>query len=205
MSAGKTYLVLYNAASAAGWLQVLRETLACYAAGKTPSALWRRVGPNLRVVQTLALLEIVHAMMKLVKSPVQSTVLQVLSRVLVLWGYTNQHLEAQSNWALYLMVASWATVEVPRYSFYAANLLGMCPYWLLWLRYSLFAVLYPTGISGELLQLWSVLKAKLENPRKEVADKIFIALTVLGIAAYLPGSPFMYKHMMAQRTKALAA
>lgn len=45
---------------------------------------------------------------------------------------------------------SWALVEVPRYAFYAMNLLGSVPYPLFWLRYSLFAILYPTGITGEL-------------------------------------------------------
>jgi very-long-chain (3R)-3-hydroxyacyl-CoA dehydratase len=205
MSATRNYLVLFNAASAAGWLHVLKEALACYSAGKPPSSAWRRVGPSLRVVQTLALMEVLHAVLKLVKSPVQSTALQVLSRLVVLWGYTNQSAAAQSDWSLYLLVISWATVEVPRYSFYAANLFGMAPYWLLWLRYSLFAVLYPTGISGELLQIWSVLREKLAATKKDVKDMLFIAVTLVAAAAYIPGSPFMYRHMLTQRHKALAS
>ena len=45
-------------------------------------------------------------------------------------------------------------IEVPRYAFYLNGLLGpggqtgiLFP--IFWLRYSLFAILYPTGISGE--------------------------------------------------------
>jgi very-long-chain (3R)-3-hydroxyacyl-CoA dehydratase len=49
-----------------------------------------------------------------------------------------------------LAVTSWSLVEVPRYLFYALNIFNAVPYPLLWLRYSLFAVLYPTGITGEL-------------------------------------------------------
>ena len=56
------------------------------------------------------------------------------------------------------MVAAWACVEVPRYLFYAVNLFASGPHKipmpLFWLRYTLFVVLYPAGISGELLQMW---------------------------------------------------
>ena len=217
MSATQTYLAVYNAASAVGWLKILSDMLSSAASGKSPASAWRRVGPSLRVVQTMAVLEILHSMLKLVKSPVLSTALQVLSRLIVLWGYTNQSKSAQSHWSLYLLVISWATVEVPRYTFYAANLYGAAPYWLLWLRYSLFAVLYPTGISGELLQIWARLREMIagggasdrrsscESGGSDVPRKALIALTIFVLLSYIPGSPFMYKHMITQRTKALTA
>lgn len=45
---------------------------------------------------------------------------------------------------------SWACVEVPRYTFYAVNLfVDVVPLPLFFLRYNLFMVLYPSGISGE--------------------------------------------------------
>ena len=47
------------------------------------------------------------------------------------------------------MVLAWSVTEVIRYSTYATNLLGFQPYVLLWLRYSLFWVLYPIGASSE--------------------------------------------------------
>ena len=53
------------------------------------------------------------------------------------------------------MILSWALVEAPRYLFYVTAIVTGdatkgTPYPLFWLRYSLFAVLYPSGISGEL-------------------------------------------------------
>ena len=62
---------------------------------------------------------------------------------------------------------AWGLVEVPRYLFYAINLytevcrnfqwtlryncgIHQVPYPLKWLRYSLFYVLYPMGITGAL-------------------------------------------------------
>ena len=47
------------------------------------------------------------------------------------------------------MVLSWALTEVIRYTFYAASLVGWGFAPLLWLRYSTFFVLYPTGAGSE--------------------------------------------------------
>ena len=59
--------------------------------------------------------------------------------------------EVTDNYFLYLTCASWSLVEVPRYLFYTMNLSGLgIPYVIFWLRYSLFGILYPTGITGEL-------------------------------------------------------
>ena len=53
------------------------------------------------------------------------------------------------------MVASWSAIEIVRYVFYAFKLASdkSMPYPLFWLRYSLFMVLYPSGITGEILQI----------------------------------------------------
>src|SRR5260221_11074648 len=47
------------------------------------------------------------------------------------------------------MVLSWALTEVIRYSCYAASLIGWEFAPLLWLRYSTFFALYPTGAGSE--------------------------------------------------------
>lgn len=70
---------------------------------------------------------------------------------MVLWGMVHVAPPSQVQMGFALMVASWSLVEVPRYAFYIVKLLGgdeAMPYWLKWLRYSLFIVLYPTGITG---------------------------------------------------------
>ena len=66
------------------------------------------------------------------------------------------------------MVASWAVIEIVRYLFYAAKLVSdnpeAMPYPLFWLRYSLFMVLYPSGISGEVLQIITAFGAPDATP-----------------------------------------
>jgi very-long-chain (3R)-3-hydroxyacyl-CoA dehydratase len=104
----------------------------------------------LKAVQTAAVLEVVHSAIGFVRSPVGTTFMQVFSRVWTLWAVMHISVEAQTSVFFTLACTSWALVEVPRYLFYALNIIDALPYPLFWLRYSLFAVLYPTGITGEL-------------------------------------------------------
>lgn len=95
-------------------------------------------------------MEIVHSMVGFVRSPVFTTFLQgatflssmllsslvtVFSRVWVLWAVMYVAPPAQTHFFTVLCITSWACVEVPRYLFYALNLLGEVPYPIFWLRY----------------------------------------------------------------------
>ena len=55
------------------------------------------------------------------------------------------------------MVFSWSFTEVIRYVYYALNLLGHEPYPLLWIRYTTFYLLYPSGASSEAFLMFSTL------------------------------------------------
>lgn len=61
----------------------------------------------------------------------------------------NTSAASHDHWSVWLVVLSWSLVEVPRYIFYALNLYTekvLFP--VFFLRYNLFAVLYPSGITG---------------------------------------------------------
>lgn len=47
-----------------------------------------RVGPIIRIVQTGALLEVLHVLLGMVRSPLVTTSMQVASRVYLVWGIT---------------------------------------------------------------------------------------------------------------------
>lgn len=55
------------------------------------------------------------------------------------------------------MVLSWSLTEVIRYEYYACSLVGTEPFPLLWLRYTTFYVLYPTGAGSEAALVFSTL------------------------------------------------
>ena len=103
------------------------------------------------------------------------------------------------------MMLSWASVEVPRYAFYVAALITgdatkKTPYPLFWLRYSLFAVLYPSGITGELTVFLAAAKDEAFGGQMPVAA--FVYGTLLP-TVYFFGSPFMIANMAGNRTSAM--
>lgn len=78
------YLLAFNAISGAGWAYVLYITvttvLAAHGAGAdwehVARATWDAVSLPLKIVQTMAAMEIVHAAVGFVRSPLGSTLMQ---------------------------------------------------------------------------------------------------------------------------------
>ena len=196
------YLISYNVVSALLWGAILIEGILHLARGAKPNEFWDAVGHRLMFVQHLALLEIVHSAIGLVGSPLIPTFIQVMSRVFVLDVFTYPAPECHSDFSLYLMVISWSCVEVPRYSFYAAQVFGgekNVPYFLFFLRYSLFMMLYPTGISGEILQ---EIASYPYYERMKMPYMIRFSHVVIGLV-YLPLGPFMIWNMWMMRKRAM--
>lgn len=220
MSLRSAYLVAYNLVCCVGWSFVLFE---CILSIQQKSDLWNNVHLILLCTQSLAILEIVHAMVKLVKSPVISTAMQVASRLFCLWGIVYLVPETRHFWGFTMMVTSWALVEVPRYLFYAINILTKVPSSLFFLRYHLFMVLYPTGVAGIapndyskftysiLGEVSCMVMALLSTTTNLYGIYLPNALNVtlslpliikVVLMVYVPGLPVMYSHMLVQRKKA---
>ena len=162
LSLVQMYLLAYNAACMAGWAYVLFLASSTIVSARPASlaalaavlkTVWGAVAEPLSFVQWAMCLEVVHAAVGFVPSPVFTTFLQVLSRIVVLVVAQSVR-DAQVDWPAGLLVAAWSLVEVPRYAFYVNSLVAKSPvYPLFWLRYTLFVVLYPAGITGEWLTM----------------------------------------------------
>jgi very-long-chain (3R)-3-hydroxyacyl-CoA dehydratase len=128
----------------------------------------------------------VHAIVRLVPSPVGTTALQVF--VAPAAGQRGLFLPvAQRTGSRKLMFGAWALVEVVRYSYYALQLVGApIPFAFTWLRYSIFLFDYPLGVSGELGTLYVSIDALAA-----VHPALFYA-TIAIMLSYLPGLPIMY-------------
>ncbi len=106
---------------------------------------------------------------------------------------------------------SWSLVEVPRYAFYALSLVSTPSYFSKFVRYSLFLILYPSGISGEVLSILSALPfiAHTKIFAYPMPNKINFAFDYTTfcyfiLATYIPGSYIMYNYMLVQRKKQLS-
>jgi len=203
----KLYLFLYNFVQFLGWSYILFLLVQHYASGGSYETVWEKIRAPLIIFQNAAAIEVLHALIGLVRSPVPTTLMQVLSRV-ALTAVAYLVPQVQTHWGVTLMVGSWAAVEVVRYLYFAVNQYTKeLPYALLWLRYSLFMILYPSGITGELLVLYNSL-SYFESTGLEMFHiggfglKIYY-VAIFGLFTYVPGGPYMYYHMLKQRSKYL--
>ncbi|KAI4279310.1 MAG: hypothetical protein LQ337_000341 [Flavoplaca oasis] len=188
----KEYLTAYNAICALLWLSVFGRTVVILPITGVESV-YEAAGDFTKWTQTVAILEILHSAFGLVRSPLPTTILQVASRIVLVWAVVNQFPAATSTSPFYSsMLIAWSATEVVRYSYFVLNLRGSVPALMTWLRYNMFYVLYPIGITSEAVLVWKASEAARE-PWK------FVGWGVLGL--YLPGSYVLYTYMIAQRRK----
>ena len=134
------------------------------------------------------------------------------SRLGVLWLPINYIPECQTSPGLTIMLFAWCLTEIVRYSYYAFNLVNINVGIITWLRYTLFIVLYPMGVSGELWCYISSLPylATSKFQRMELPNALNFTfspyvITIMILLFYIPGFPPLYFHMFAQRKKVLGA
>lgn len=107
-----------------------------------------------------------------------------------------------------LALLAWSITEIIRYSYYTLNIINSVPYILIWLRYTTFIILYPIGVTGELLCFyWAQDYAKktgvwsIELPNKYNDTFSYYYFLWIVMLLYIPLFPQMYLHMFAQRRK----
>ncbi|KAH7910590.1 PTPLA-domain-containing protein [Hygrophoropsis aurantiaca] len=153
-------------------------------------------------VQSLAILEVVHVLLGLVRSPLPTTLMQVSSRLFCVWAIVVRYPATHTNPIYTTMISAWALTEVPRYMFYMISLMGVePPKALVWLRYSTFYILYPLGASSEAFLMLSTIPEWANNAWVSWAPEDYVRAGLFCI--WWPGLYAMYSHMMQQRRKVL--
>lgn len=152
------------------------------------------VAPNLTqylnkyyiIIQSIMFLDIIHAILKLVRGNIFATILQVGSRIYVVWMIVREQTEGPNIWN-YLMYTAWSLAEIIRYQYYIRKPSeGL----LLFLRYNAFIILYPIGIlTGELPLIYQNYQAT-----KNIVNLVIMFL-------YIPFFPYLYIHMLSLRKK----
>ena len=202
--AKERYLLAYNAVEAAGWCAALVCGVAAWArhgTATTGAVLWDALRVPVAASQLLMVLDVAHAAAGLVRSSPVSAALQVASRVLVVAVLLLNPAAHTTAAGLALIHAAWCPTEVLRYAYYILKSVGASvPRAVTWLRYSTFFVLYPLGIAGEL----AILHASLAHYNAHAHLAWLRWFTFAVFVVYVPGSVFLYTHMMAQRAKVLA-
>ncbi|XP_024612277.1 very-long-chain (3R)-3-hydroxyacyl-CoA dehydratase 2 isoform X3 [Neophocaena asiaeorientalis asiaeorientalis] len=193
------------------WLVIAVGLVRAYLAKGSYHSLYYSIEKPLKFFQTGALLEILHCAVGIVPSSVVLTSFQVMSRVFLIWAVTHSVKEVQSEDSVLLFVIAWTITEIIRYSFYTFSLLNHLPYLIKWARYTLFIVLYPMGVSGELLTIYAALPFVRQSglysislPNKYNFSFDYYAFLILIMISYIPIFPQLYFHMIHQRRKVLS-
>ncbi|CAA0807633.1 Very-long-chain (3R)-3-hydroxyacyl-CoA dehydratase PASTICCINO 2 [Striga hermonthica] len=207
----RIYLALYNWILFLGWSHVLYLAVSTLRSSG-PHSVYAAVETPLLLAQSAALVEILHSLAGIVRSPVTATLPQVASRLYVTWGILYSFPETRTHFLVGSVVVSWSITEIIRYSFFGLKeTFGFAPSLLLWLRYSTFLLLYPAGIASEVGLIYNALpymrrsgkySVRMPNKWNFSFDYYYNALLVLGF--YVPGSPHLYGYMLGQRKKALS-
>jgi very-long-chain (3R)-3-hydroxyacyl-CoA dehydratase len=175
--------IAYNALSALLWAGVLVRTLLLLPI-VGPTEIHASVGTYTKWVQTLAILEVFHIALGLIKASLPTTVIQVSSRLLLVWGVCNQFSAPQHSAAYASMLIAWGITEVCRYTYYVVNLSsanGGAGGILNWLRYNTFFVLYPLGAGSE---AWCIFRGLPEA--YNISQAYYWCLVAI-LATYAPG------------------
>ncbi|EEB10892.1 ptpla domain protein, putative [Pediculus humanus corporis] len=209
----KFYLLLYNILQTLGWSYLLYNIVGYYLSDKKnlPSKdLWSNVKLVVCIFQNAAALEIIHAAIGIVPSNVLITTFQVLSRLMVVNGVLLATPTGPQSPGLPLCLIAWAVTEIIRYLFYTLNLIGKIPYILVWSRYTFFIILYPLGVTGELLCFYwaqayvsehKIFTAELPNYWNFTFSYNYLLISIMLL--YIPLFPQMYLHMFSQRRKVI--
>lgn len=81
-------------------------------------------------------MKLIWVILGIIKSPVSTTALQVVTRTIQVWmvWYSFPASTASSH-AYVALVIAWAIADGIRYFYLALNMHGKAPSWLIWLRY----------------------------------------------------------------------
>ncbi|PKA63255.1 Very-long-chain (3R)-3-hydroxyacyl-[acyl-carrier protein] dehydratase PASTICCINO 2B [Apostasia shenzhenica] len=175
--ASKLYLLFYNLLQCLGWSLALVSLLRVLFTTLSVRGAYAAAGDLICFLQSVSFLEVVHSALGLIRSGVVLTLLQATGRIHFLLSIVRQIVEVQGHHAVFITLMAWSISEVIRYSHYTSTILGICPSWLTYLRYTAFIVLYPIGVApGEMWLMYRALPyIKEKNLYSSFFSKAFIS------------------------------
>lgn len=156
----------------------------------------------LSVAQGLAIFEILNSIIGIAGANWLLTTMQVFSRLLVVgllnWIPEERWLELDiydTITGFALITIAWGVTEIVRALYYLSDLLNKEIKAITWSRYTFFIILYPMGVLGEFLIMFTFWEY-----RQFEFNVINIGLAVIALS-YFIFFPKLYLHMFRQRKK----
>ncbi len=191
----KPWLIVFNALTLSAWALFLLH------------ALWHGLRFDtqglvlLSIAQGLAIFEILNSILGLAGANWRLTTMQVSSRLLIVgllhWLPMDLLAERGHSSGFAVVTIAWSITEIIRALYYLTDVLRMEVRTISWCRYTFFIVLYPIGVLGEFMVMYSFWEW-----RHFAFNGINIGLLIIALS-YFIYFPKLYRHMFAQRRKKL--
>ena len=209
MSIKSVYLILYNFLQLCGWSCFFFRVTNYLINSKSLQEIYSNSHLILECCQYGAFLEIIHSIIGLVKSSIFATSIQIIGRIIIV--VILQFFQSAVSQGYFLIYFAWSIVEIVRYTYYIMNLLQKdfvkfnIPYILIWCRYSFFVVLYPIGVSGEMITVWNAKKDFNKYILYQTDKYTFTAADLIYPIwiFYIPALIYLYGYLFKQRRKVL--
>jgi very-long-chain (3R)-3-hydroxyacyl-CoA dehydratase len=132
-----TYLFIYNTLFALLRIALLAKTTHLFIQDGN-SAVWNDLNVTARWIETLTVMEIIHAATGMVRAAPATTALQVAGRNTIIWAITRNYPEVGARESAYsFMLIAWNAADAVRYLYFTCQTgLGSVPAGLTWLRYA---------------------------------------------------------------------
>ncbi|CRH01758.1 protein tyrosine phosphatase-like protein, putative [Plasmodium relictum] len=161
---------------------------------------WRNSRKLITITQSLAIFEIFFSIINVIKSVTSIVAIQVFSRLFIVYLIFN-YLPNNNKWIFSCLIA-WSIIDIIRYLFYSFNILNIRINFLAALRNKLPLILYPIGITSEIVCTISSLDNIYNTPFLRAfpypmpnnlnfqIDIYYLCIFVLFL--YIPGSFLLY-------------
>ncbi|SCP05448.1 protein tyrosine phosphatase-like protein, putative [Plasmodium ovale] len=202
MSAKNKCMLIYNVVSCTLWISVLFISIqyVLYKEKYPLKTFWPNYKNLITVTQSLAIFDVFFTLFGFIKSVIGIVTTQVCSRLFIVYLVFN-HLPEDNKWIFPCLIA-WAVIDLIRYLLYTLNLLNVHINFLTSLRNKLPLILYPIGITSEVVCTISSLKNiratpflrsfpySMPNNLNFQIDIYYFCIFVLIL--YIPGSILVY-------------
>jgi very-long-chain (3R)-3-hydroxyacyl-CoA dehydratase len=212
LSLRDAYLGAYNGVQFVAWgLVLVHAVQALLQQGVGLGGVFRATKVDVSIAQALTVLETLHSLVGLVRSPVSANLMQFAGRSHCLLATTLLP-QLHGTVASALLVLTWSVSDVVRYAWAFSGCVFIKPPRLLtYLRYTLFMVLYPLGAMAEWALLYAALPAARDGFGKVLLPNTwnfgfdYHTFLLIVLACYGPLFLQLYSHMLRQRGKKLKA
>lgn len=142
----------------------------------------------LQAIQTFQIVDVLLILLGKSKGSLLGAIAQITGRLIVTWGFVSADTNRIS---FFLMVIMWSIADSNRYMYYLfkSDLTAG-------LRYNLFLVLYPAGVTGEMMVINDYIKRNVND--LSISDIATIRYIQIGIVV---GMVMLYFYMLSMRRK----